>query len=586
MDPTRLPEARPDGTVLARACLLPVTMVFADGAHGPSRSGLFTPKPDGTPRRRVEGEHGSSARSGVLDLTALGIGAIIGTGIFVIIGEAIGDSGPGDRPLASSLAGITCIFSALSYAELASTIPVSGSAYTYALRDDGRADRLDHRLGPDPRVRRLGRRRRGRLGRVPDELLDSLFGFSLPDSISSPPGDGGTVNLPAAFLVLAVAGAADPRRPRERAHQHGHGRVKLVVLALFIVARRSRRSTADNFTPFTPTASTAWSTRRALIFFAYIGFDAISTVGRGGARTRDATCRSRSSARSRSARCSTSSSRSSPIGALPADKLAGSRRPAGRRARQGAGFDVGGRPDLVRRAVAITSVVLTSSTARRGSCSPCAATACCRAASPRSAARAARRCGSRSCFGVLIAVLAALVPLSEIAKLVNIGTLFAFLIVNIGVIILRRTQPDLERGFRVPFVPVFPLIGAALCIYLMTTPRARPGCRFGVWLLLGLVIYFVYGRNHSRLHRGDGPDEGARRHLGVATPPRPGACVASRAAMRVDYGLDAPARGARLRDRGRALGRRDGRADRGRPAGPRRSCSAWPRQCSWRPSSR
>ena len=71
-------------------------------------------------------------------------------------------------------------------------------------------------------------------------------------------------------------------------------------------------------------------------------------------------------------------------------------------------------------------------------------------------------------FGLLVAALAAVVPLSEIAKLVDIGTLFAFLIVNVGIIVLRRTQPDLERGFRVPFVPVFPLIGAALCIYLMT----------------------------------------------------------------------------------------------------------------------
>jgi len=110
-------------------------------------------------------------------------------------------------------------------------------------------------------------------------------------------------------------------------------------------------------------------------------------------------------------------------------------------------------------------------------------------------------------FGILTAIMAALLPLSEIAKLVNIGTLFAFLIVNIGVIILRRTQPDLERGFRVPFVPVFPLIGAALCIYLMSRLELVTWLRFGGWLLLGLIIYFLYGRNHSRLQLGEGPDE-------------------------------------------------------------------------------
>jgi APA family basic amino acid/polyamine antiporter len=113
-------------------------------------------------------------------------------------------------------------------------------------------------------------------------------------------------------------------------------------------------------------------------------------------------------------------------------------------------------------------------------------------------------------FGILTAAMAALLPLTEIAKLVNIGTLFAFLIVNIGVIILRRAQPELERGFRVPFVPVFPLIGAALCIYLMTRLELVTWLRFGGWLLLGLVIYAVYGRTHSRLQRGEGADESRR----------------------------------------------------------------------------
>ena len=111
-------------------------------------------------------------------------------------------------------------------------------------------------------------------------------------------------------------------------------------------------------------------------------------------------------------------------------------------------------------------------------------------------------------FGILTATMAALLPLTEIAKLVNIGTLFAFLIVNIGVIILRRTQPDLERGFRVPLVPIFPIIGGLLCIYLMSQLELVTWLRFGAWLALGLLIYVVYGRTHSRLQRGEGPDTG------------------------------------------------------------------------------
>jgi len=102
-------------------------------------------------------------------------------------------------------------------------------------------------------------------------------------------------------------------------------------------------------------------------------------------------------------------------------------------------------------------------------------------------------------FALLIAVLAALVPLTTIAELVNIGTLFAFMLVNIGVIILRRTRPDMERGFRVPFVPVFPIIGVLLCIYLMIKLPIDTWLRFVVWLAIGLVIYFSYGRRHSRL---------------------------------------------------------------------------------------
>jgi APA family basic amino acid/polyamine antiporter len=102
-------------------------------------------------------------------------------------------------------------------------------------------------------------------------------------------------------------------------------------------------------------------------------------------------------------------------------------------------------------------------------------------------------------MGILIAALAAVVPLSEIVKLVNIGTLFAFLLVNVGVIILRRTHPEMERPFRVPFVPVFPIIGILLILYLVMELPGETWIRFVVWMLIGFAIYFFYGRHHSRL---------------------------------------------------------------------------------------
>jgi basic amino acid/polyamine antiporter, APA family len=104
-------------------------------------------------------------------------------------------------------------------------------------------------------------------------------------------------------------------------------------------------------------------------------------------------------------------------------------------------------------------------------------------------------------FGIGIAVLAAIVPLSEIVKLVNIGTLFAFVLVNAGVIILRRTRPDMPRPFRVPFSPVFPLIGIGLCIYLMARLPLTSWIRFFGWLAAGLLIYVFYSYRHSRLRR-------------------------------------------------------------------------------------
>jgi basic amino acid/polyamine antiporter, APA family len=105
-------------------------------------------------------------------------------------------------------------------------------------------------------------------------------------------------------------------------------------------------------------------------------------------------------------------------------------------------------------------------------------------------------------LGCFVATIAAVVPLGDLVKLFNIGTLFAFLVVNFAIIVLRRTRPYLPRSFRVPFVPLFPLIGAATCIYLMSTLAAVTWIGFVVWLLVGLCVYALYGHGHSRLRRG------------------------------------------------------------------------------------
>src|SRR3954467_6918716 len=238
-------------------------------------SGLFATKP--VDQLVADTEGGLKRAVGLLDLTALGIGAIIGTGIFVIIGEAIGDSGPAII-LSFLLAGVTCVFSALSYAELASTIPVSGSAYTYAYATMGELLAwiigwdLILEYGVSVAAVAVG------WGGYLQNLLDSVFGISLPDAIAQPPGEGGTINLPAVVLVLAVT-ALLVAGVRESARANTVMVVlKLAILVFFIVVGVTAFN-GDHFSPFAPHGTSGVVDAAALIFFAYIGFDAVSTSG-------------------------------------------------------------------------------------------------------------------------------------------------------------------------------------------------------------------------------------------------------------------------------------------------------------------
>jgi len=470
----------------------------------PQQRGPFARKPTEVLVREAGGDDGLQRAVGALDLTALGIGAIIGTGIFVIIGEAIALSGP-SIVLSFALAGVTCLFSALSYGELASTIPVSGSAYTYGYATLGELMAwiigwdLILEYGVSVAAVAVG------WGGYLQSLGESLFGISLPDSLAGPPGDGGTFNLPAVFLVLSVT-ALLIYGIRESARTNTvMVFVKVGILIFFILVGFASIS-GDNFSPWAPGGTQGTVDAAALIFFAYIGFDAISTSGEeANDPQRDLPIAIIGSLLIATLMYILVAIVA--VGLAPQDRLADSEAPLSDAIKIGAGLDWAGDLLSFGALVAITSVTLTIlygqtriffAMSRDGLIPPIFA-----------------RLGARrtpvfttAMFGVLIAALAAFVPLAEIAKLVNIGTLFAFVIVNIGVIVLRRTNPDIERGFRVPFVPWFPLIGTALCIYLMTQLEGVTWLRFGAWLAVGVLIYFVYGRTHSRLQRGEGADEG------------------------------------------------------------------------------
>jgi basic amino acid/polyamine antiporter, APA family len=462
-----------------------------------AKPGPFTTKPI---ERLIETAEGTRLRRsvGALDLTALGIGAIIGTGIFVIVGEAIGESGPA-LVISFLLAGITCVFSALSYAELASAIPVSGSAYTYAYATMGELLAwiigwdLILEYGVSVAAVAVG------WGAYLTELLDSLFGVTLSESITLPPGDGGDLNVPAVFLVLAVT-AVLIAGVRQSARSNTVMVITKIAVLLFFIAVAFSAFEGGNFSDFAPNGFSGIESAAALIFFAYIGFDAVSTASeetkQPGRDLPIAIVGSLVIATMIYILVAVAA-----VGALPADQLAGEDAPLAIALSEGAGIGWGGDIVSFGALVAITSVVLTMlygqtrvafSMSRDGLMPERLATVWERTRTP---------VVLTVIFAVPIMLIAAFVPLTEIAELVNIGTLFAFLIVNIAVIWLRRTKPDMERRFRVPFVPAFPLIGAALCVYLMTKLPFETWMRFIAWLAIGLLIYALYGYRHSRLRR-------------------------------------------------------------------------------------
>jgi len=460
--------------------------------------GMFATKPVDALVADTEG--GLKRAVGLLDLTALGIGAIIGTGIFVILGEAIGDAGPA-IVISFALAGITCAFSALSYAELASAIPVSGSAYTYGYATMGELAAwiigwdliLEYAVAVAAVA--VG------WGQYFNDLIDDLFGISLPDALANPPGEsGGAFNVPAVFVVLAVT-ALLIIGVRETARTNTiMVFIKVAIVLIFIVLAFTGFE-SGNLSPFNPEGFDGVVTAGSLVFFAYIGFDAISTsseeVKRPGRDLPIAIIGSLLVCTLLYILVSLTAS-----AAVPYEDIAGQEAPLAEVLRT-LGFDWGATLISFGAIVAITSVVLTVLYGQTR-----IMFAMCRdGLMPRGFAKLDPRRQTpvriTAVFGILIACVAAFVPLSEIAQLTNIGTLFAFVIVNIGVIVLRRTRPDLERGFRVPFVPVFPIIGAGLAIFLMTYLEGATWWRFAIWMALGLAIYLLYGRHHSRLQQGE-----------------------------------------------------------------------------------
>ncbi|MEC4015525.1 amino acid permease [Streptomyces sp. H27-D2] len=448
-----------------------------------------------------QGEGGQLRRSlGMWQLTMISIGATLGTGIFVVLGEAVPDAGPAVT-ISFVIAGLTALFSALSYAELAGTIPVAGSSYSYTYATLGELIAwicgwcLILEYGVSVAAVAVG------WGQYLNELLDGTIGVTIPDALSAPPGDGGIFNLPALLVVLlAMAFLLGGARESARANTIMVG-VKIAALVLFCGVAFQGIS-AGNYAPFMPMGMAGVSAAGATLFFSYIGFDAASTAGEEAKNPQKDLPR----AIMLSLIIVTVLYvlvAAVAVGAMPWQKFEGSEA-----ALAGIMKDVTGQSFwavllAAGAVVAIASVVLTVlygqtrilfAMSRDGLV-------------PKVFSKVNPKTGTPRANTVIVSlfcgVLAAAIPLGQLADATSIGTLFAFALVNVAVVVLRRTQPDIKRSFRVPLSPLVPAIGFGLCIWMMGSLDAITWTVFGVWMAIGLVFYFGYGMSRSRLARED-----------------------------------------------------------------------------------
>jgi APA family basic amino acid/polyamine antiporter len=432
---------------------------------------------------------------GAFDLTLLGIGAIIGAGIFVLTGVGASYAGPG-LILSFVMAGFACAMAALCYAEFAAMIPIAGSAYSYSYATMG--ELIGWIIGWDLVLEYAVASAAVASGwsHYLSVILAGI-GIRLPHSLIYAPGTapGAIVNLPALLIVLLVS-AVLYVGVRESA------RVNSVIVAiklfavLLVVVVGSFFVRPSNWSPFLPLGWGGVLRGAAYIFFAYIGFDAVSTAAEEVIEP----------------------NRALPIGILaslgictvlyiavaavltgmvPTSKIDVGAPLAAAFVTRGLNFAAG--VISVGAVAGLTSVLLVLllgqsrifyAISRDGLLPP---------AFSRVHPRFKTPSIPTVVTGVAVALTAGLLPIKMIAELTNIGTLFAFVLVCLGVWILRNVEPQVARPFRTPFVPLVPILGAGSCLLMMFGLDLTTWLRFLIWMGAGLVIYFGYGRFHSKV---------------------------------------------------------------------------------------
>ena len=489
---------------------------------------LFAKKPLALLLEEMKGENRLRRVLGPVTLTSLGVGAIIGTGIFVLTGVAAHDkAGPG-LVVSFAAAGVACVFAALCYAEFASMAPVAGSAYTYAYATLGELFAwiigwdlvLEYAVGSSTVAH-------GWSAHFQD-LLKS-FGVHIPYAFANAPFDfnpeigrffptGAYFDVPA-IIITAIITTILVIGIRESASFNAGMVIVKLAIVFFVIVVGAFYIDPANWHPFAPYGYTGISffghtlfgqtgsggaplgilAGAAIIFFAYIGFDSVSTHAEEAKHPqRDVPIGIIASL----IICTVLYIVVSGIltGMVPYDKIDINAPVSNAFAQKGLPWaqriiDVGA-------ITGITSVLLVMMLSQ-----PRVLLAMARDGLIPTKFFGAVHDRFRTPWkatmltGLFVATMAAFLPLRILAELTNIGTLLAFVIVCAAVLIMRRTNPDAERPFRAPFVPLVPILGILSCLLLMFSLPAENWWRLIIWLLLGFTIYFSYGRRHSVMAR-------------------------------------------------------------------------------------
>jgi APA family basic amino acid/polyamine antiporter len=460
---------------------------------------------------------------GPANLVSLGIGAIIGTGIFVLTGQAAAMHAGPAIVISMVIAGLVSALAGLCYAELASTVPIAGSAYTYAYASLG--EFIAWIIGWDLVLEYA-------LGAATVAVGWSAYFLSLlhdlgvpfPAILSAPPGtqvaaaDGTMVtavfNLPAVIIaglvtVLLVRGV------RESATFNGIVVIVKLAVVLLVIAAGASFIDAGRFTPLVP-ANTGvfgefgWSgvmRGAAVIFFAYIGFDAVSTAAQEAKNPgRDMPIGILGSL----AICTVLyiAVAAVMVGLVPYAELGGAAPMAvtvdyARRAAEGTALEglLNVMPYLVKLGIlaGLTSTIVVQVMAQPRIFMAMAQDGLLPAWMGKVHTTFGTPHLTTVMTGGIVALAGGLTPIDTLGQMVSIGTLFAFVIVSLGVLVLRRTQPDVPRPFRAPWSPVVPALSALVSLVLMLSLPLETWARLVVWMVIGVAIYFAYSVRRSRL---------------------------------------------------------------------------------------